>query len=84
MDVVFSAKHPAAVTAVQQSLPQLDHMLAQHGLSLGHAEVGQQQSGDGHARGEGRDAAAVDEIGEVQGASLPLAASRVGLLDAFA
>ena len=84
VDVVFSAQHPAAVTAVQQSLPQLDHMLARHGLSLGHAEVGQQQSGNGHARGEGHAAAAVDEIGEAHGASTPVAASRIGLLDAFA
>jgi len=85
VDVVFSAQHPAAVTAVQQSLPQLDHMLAQHGLSLGHAEVGQQQSrDDGRTRGEGRDAAQADETGEARGAGVPLATSRVGLLDAFA
>ncbi|MEW9572811.1 flagellar hook-length control protein FliK [Rhodanobacter sp. Si-c] len=84
VDVVFSAQHPAAVTAVQQSLPQLDHMLAQHGLSLGHAEVGQQQSGGGQARGEGHAAAAVDEIGEANGTGTPVAASRIGLLDAFA
>ncbi|WP_426662780.1 flagellar hook-length control protein FliK [Rhodanobacter aciditrophus] len=85
VDVVFSAQHPAAVAAVQQSLPQLDHMLARHGLSLGHAEVGQQQSrGDEHARGERRAHAAVDEVGDTHGAGLPLATSRVGLLDAFA
>jgi flagellar hook-length control protein FliK len=85
VDVVFSAQHPAAVAAVQQSLPQLDHMLARHGLSLGHAEVGQQQSrGDERARGERRAHAAVDEVGETHGAGLPLATSRVGLLDAFA
>jgi len=85
VDVVFSAQHPAAVTAVQQSLPQLDQLLARHGLSLGHAEVGQQQNrGDQRARGEGHGASTADEIGEVQGASLPLASSRIGLLDAFA
>lgn len=85
VDVVFSAQHPAAVTAVQQSLPQLDHMLNRHGLSLGHAEVGQQQGGgNGHARGEGSSAATTDEIGEVHGASLPAVTGRVGLLDAFA
>ena len=85
VDVVFSAQHPAAVTAVQQSLPQLDHLLARHGLALGHAEVGQQQNrGDQRARGEGQSAATTDEIGEVQGTSLPVASNRISLLDAFA
>lgn len=85
VDVVFSAQHPAAVTAVQQSLPQLDQLLARHGLALGHAEVGQQQNrGDQHARGEGHGASTTDEIGEVQGVSLPVASGRIGLLDAFA
>jgi flagellar hook-length control protein FliK len=83
VDVVFSAQHPAAVAAVQQSLPQLDHMLAQHGLSLGHAEVGQHDRGDrrGHAGDAG--AGALDEIGEIHG-SLPASPGKVGLLDAFA
>lgn len=86
VDVVFSAQHPAAVTAVQQSLPQLDHLLARHGLSLGHAEVGQQQNrGDGHARGEGRGASATtDEVDAVHATALPVATGRIGLLDAFA
>lgn len=86
VDVVFSAQHPAAVTAVQQSLPQLDQLLARHGLALGHAEVGQQQDrGDQSARGEGQGGSTTaDEIGEVQGVSLPAASSRIGLLDAFA
>lgn len=83
VDVVFSAQHPAAVTAVQQSLPQLDHMLNRHGLSLGHAEVGQ-QGGNGHARSGGSDATAVDEVGEVHVAGTPAATGQVGLLDAFA
>lgn len=83
VDVVFSAQHPAAVSAVQQSLPQLDQMLAQHGLSLGHAEVGQHDRGgrQGHAEDTGR--AAVDEVGDVHG-GLPVSLGRVGLLDAFA
>lgn len=87
IDVVFSAQHPAAVTAVQQSLPQLDNMLNRHGLSLGHTEVGQQQGGSGHSRGEGgsgAQASSADEIGEVQGTSLSATTSHVGLLDAFA
>ena len=84
VDVVFSAQHPAAVTAVQQSLPQLDHMLGQHGLSLGHAEVGQHDRGDrrGHAGDAGT--GALDEVGEIHGGSLPASPGTVGLLDAFA
>ncbi|MHB1057552.1 MAG: flagellar hook-length control protein FliK [Rhodanobacter sp.] len=84
VDVVFSAQHPAAVAAVQQTLPQLDHMLAQHGLSLGHAEVGQHDRGDrrGHAGDAGT--GAPDEVGEIHGGSLPASPGTVGLLDAFA
>ncbi len=83
VDVVFSAQHPAALSAVQQSLPQLDQMLARHGLSLGHAEVGQHDRGDrrGHAADGGL--AAVDEAAETHG-GLPVALGKVGLLDAFA
>jgi len=83
VDVVFSAQHPAAVSAVQQSLAQLDQMLARHGLSLGHAEVGQHDRGDrrGHAGDAGT--AVVDEVGEVHG-GMPVSLGRVGLLDAFA
>jgi flagellar hook-length control protein FliK len=83
VEVVFSAQHPAAIPAVQQSLPQLGQMLAQHGLSLGHAEVGQRDRGDrrGHAGNAG--AAAVDEIADVHG-GMPAALGKVGLLDAFA
>jgi flagellar hook-length control protein FliK len=83
VDVVFSAQHPGAVSAVQQSLPQLDQMLARHGLSLGHTEVGQHDRGDrrGHAGDGGT--TAVDEIGDVHG-GLPVSLGKVGLLDAFA
>ncbi len=82
VDVVFHAQHPGAVAAVQQSLPQLDQMLAQHGLSLGNAEVGQQDRGDqrGHAGGDGN----ASEIDEIHGASLATPLSQLGLLDAFA
>jgi len=82
VDVVFSAQHAAAVPAVQQSLPQLDQMLARHGLSLGHAEVGQRDRGDrrGHAADGGR---ALEEIADVHGAA-PVTLARIGLLDAFA
>lgn len=86
VDVVFSAQHPAAVTAVQQTLPQLNHLLAQHGLSLGHAEVGQQQHNDApkDSKDSVRSIAGMADNEEVHASGAPLTVSRVGLLDAFA
>jgi flagellar hook-length control protein FliK len=45
VDVNFAVQHPQTVHALQQTLPQLQHMLAQQGLNLGHASVGQQAHG---------------------------------------
>lgn len=86
VDVVFAAQHPAAVTAVQQSLPQLQQMLAQHGLALGNAEVGQQQQqGNPHTHRTHHGATTPDEPGDIAAiTSLPTATSQIGLLDAFA
>ncbi len=87
VDVVFNAQHPAAVTAVQQTLPQLDHLLAQHGLSLGHAEVNQQQQrGDRQeTRSHPRPSLAVGEVDEIQSVDhLQVSSGTVSLLDAFA
>ncbi|WNL47263.1 flagellar hook-length control protein FliK [Dyella sp. BiH032] len=83
VDVSFTAQHPAAVTAVQQTLGQLDLMLAGHGLSLGQAQVGQQGAGErGQGQGEkARDAVASNESEPMKSAPLPLV---VGLLDTFA
>ncbi|MGB3837606.1 MAG: flagellar hook-length control protein FliK, partial [Rhodanobacter sp.] len=82
VDVVLQAQHPGAVTAVQQALPQLDQMLARHGLSLGHADVGQHDRGGqaGH-RGQGDEIAAIDEV-TGPGQTVPL--TQLGLVDAFA
>ena len=82
VDVVLQAQHLGAVTAVQQALPQLDQMLAGHGLSLGHADVGQHDRGGqaGH-RGQGDEVAAIDDVAG-PGQIVPLA--QVGLVDAFA
>ncbi|MGN2247592.1 flagellar hook-length control protein FliK [Frateuria sp. GZRR35] len=83
VDVSFAVQHPAAVHAVQQTLPQLDALLAQHGLALGQADVGQrQQQGEGGRGGE-----ASGTIGEIEAepavmASTPVAA--LGMLDTFA
>lgn len=84
VDVVFSAQHPAAVAAVQQSLPQLDQMLAQHGLSLGHAEVGQQDRGERHGHAGDAGAAPLDEPGEIHAINMTTSLGQIGLLDAFA
>lgn len=83
VDVVFNAQHPGAVAAVQQSLPQLDQMLGQHGLSLGHAEVGQHDRG-GHGGGDrhASESTAADEVGELH--AVTATTGTVGLLDAFA
>ncbi len=85
VDVVFSAQHPAAVTAIQQSLSQLGQLLTQQGLSLGHAEVGQHDHGKNHGRGGATpNDAAMDATDEVHGVDLRASIGAVGLLDAFA
>lgn len=53
VNVAVIAQHPAAVHAVQQTLSQLDSMLAHHGLSLGQADVGQRQAEQGGGGGNG-------------------------------
>lgn len=83
VDVSFAVQHPAAVHVVQQTLPQLDTLLAQHGLALGQTDVGQrQQHGEGARHGGGSGA-----IGEIdgEGATIaPVQVSALGLLDTFA
>lgn len=49
VDVSFAVQHPQTVHALQQTLPQLHDMLAQQGLNLGNASVGQQSHGQPHA-----------------------------------
>jgi flagellar hook-length control protein FliK len=83
VDVVFSAQHAAAIPAVQQSLPQLDQMLARHGLSLGHTEVGQRDRGDRRGPAGGGGAAALDEVADSHG-GVSVTLGKLGLLDAFA
>lgn len=84
VDVVFSAQHPGAVQALQQGLPQLDQMLAQQGLALGHAEVGQHgrdgSSGSHGGNGEAR----IDGAEEIHPMSAATPVRALNLLDAFA
>ena len=84
VDVSFAVQHPAAVHVVQQTLPQLDALLAHHGLALGQADVGQRQQQSGASRGgEGNDGiGGVDAAEPVALASTPVSA--LGLLDTFA
>ncbi len=85
VDVTFAAQHPAAVHALQQTLPQLDALLAQHGLSLGQAQVGQQSAGgDGSRNGTSSfDGDGVDAGGD-EPIAAPVTVSALGLLDTFA
>ncbi|WP_162258356.1 flagellar hook-length control protein FliK [Frateuria sp. Soil773] len=85
VDVTFAVQHPAAVHAVQQTLAQLDTLLAQHGLSLGHAEVGQQQARGEQSQGRSGGGNALggdDDMGLA--APVSPAPAALGLLDTFA
>lgn len=88
VDVTFAVQHPAAEQAVQQSLPQLQTMLAQHGLNLGQASVGQQQQrpdeGRPHRTGRGEtDDRRIQDTPDVERVTL-MARRSLGLLDTFA
>jgi len=54
------------VQAVNQTLTQLDTMLAHHGLQLGQAQVGQQKAGQGD-QGNGKSFAQVARDGSEPG-----------------
>lgn len=90
VDVAFIAQHPQAVHAVQQTLTQLDTMLAHHGLSLGQTMVGQGNAGNGSSQsgssGSGSAASGgnglLEDVGEVASVVSPVAKA-VGLVDMF-
>ncbi|BDU22841.1 flagellar hook-length control protein FliK [Dyella sp. GSA-30] len=85
VDVAFAAQHPAAVTAVQQTLGQLDTMLAGHGLSLGHTFVGQQHQGsDGSSSSSGKGSFAGSDGADGDVEVSPIRQVAVGLVDMFA
>lgn len=87
VNVVINAQHPAAADAVQQTLPQLASMLAQHGLSLGHADVGHRPSGHAQGRENHRGGAHADSSAADDATAAVAPASTIGainLLDAFA
>lgn len=83
VDLTFIAQHPATVHAVQQSLAHLDAMLAQQGMTLGQADVSQQQRGGGKGSGGSNPMPAeVDEPGAT--AMSPVSGPAPTLLDTFA
>lgn len=84
VDVVISVQHPEAMQTLQQNLPQLGQMLAQHGLSLGHAEVGQHGGNSPSAHHHGPAGSAVDEAAEVHATATGIVTGTPNLLDAFA
>ena len=84
VDVVFSVQHPGTMQALQQSLPQLGQMLAQHGLSLGHAEVGQHGGNHPSTHSHGGSRGASDESDNLQATTTSVVTSAPNLLDAFA
>ncbi|MDQ6648235.1 MAG: hypothetical protein M3Y93_13600, partial [Pseudomonadota bacterium] len=69
-----------------QTLPQLNHLLAQHGLSLGNAEVNQQHRGDRQdTRSHSRPLLAAGDGEEIQAIEhLHVSSGTLSLLDAFA
>jgi len=85
VNVAILAQHPAAVHAVQQTLSQLDSMLAHHGLSLGQADVGQRQAEHGGEHG-GQGTSGQGNDTEAAGAATTVVTSRVsrGLVDEVA
>ncbi|MGE7138193.1 flagellar hook-length control protein FliK [Luteibacter sp. NPDC031894] len=85
VNVAVIAQHPAAVHAVQQTLSQLDSMLAHHGLSLGQTDVGQRQAERGAEGREGGASGQQGDAGTTAGIET-VATSRVsrGLVDEVA
>ncbi|WP_426269665.1 flagellar hook-length control protein FliK [Dyella kyungheensis] len=87
VDVAFIAQHPQAVHAVQQTLSQLDSMLAHHGLSLGQAHVGQGNTGQGSGQSASSGGSSAGGLAEGVGELVSIAApvvKAVGLVDMFA
>ena len=86
VDVRFAIEHPVTVNMVREALPDLQRMLAQSGLSLGDAQVAQQNAG---SRGQASNDASASQTGEDETAAPVRSAvetrprARVGLLDDF-
>lgn len=91
-NVTFQAQHAVTRDALEQALPRLREMLAENGLSLGQADVGEhgveQGNRDGDTEDSSKTSLSADESGASVGDSdLPEARTAVtsnGLVDTFA
>lgn len=87
-NVSFHAQHAVTREAIEQALPRLREMLAENGLSLGQADVGEQGVAEGNRDGQtdGRSSSpAVDEALVDEGNRAAATAARSnGLIDTFA
>ena len=90
-NVTFHAQHAVTREAIEQALPRLREMLAENGLSLGEAEVGEHGVAGQDEDGQGHDqlsSQAADESNEREVDDASRAASMLnkqnGLVDTFA
>jgi len=93
LDLGFSAAHGDTRQALHDALPRLREMLAQQGLQLGHADVGQRQDAparDGEARHSGESSGGEPALGDAAlmvpttVPKLLLGSGARGLLDLYA
>lgn len=85
----FASAHASVRHALEQALPQLQAALADAGLSLGNAHVGDQNVHDQHQQaasrsGKGRDQNAEATDDGLEGSAPVIARTGVGLVDVFA
>lgn len=85
VDLNFTVQHAQVASAVQTHLPQLQQMLAAHGMSLGDASVFQQQAGRDGGDGSGRQAHGAWEAldGAAEREPIVWRPSHGGLIDAY-
>jgi len=85
VDVRFAIEHPVTVNMVRAALPDLERLLAQSGMSLGQANVAQQNAGGREQGARGTSSVSHVESKDVESAPVAHAPlrSRVGLLDDF-
>ena len=87
VDVRFAIEHPVTVNMVRAALPDLERLLAQSGMSLGQANVAQQNAnGREHAAPRTHASGARGEIEDASSTSAAIdmrPRTRVGLLDDF-
>ncbi|MBJ7264149.1 MAG: flagellar hook-length control protein FliK [Burkholderiaceae bacterium] len=85
----FASAHASVRHALEQALPQLQAALADAGLSLGNAHVGDQdvhdrhrQAASGSGKGQGQNVEGTDD--KLEGSAPVIARTGMGLVDVFA